>query len=729
MRRREFLRLSAGGLTLAVFSPGLTVERVGSAADDQLASADGVLTIHPDGRVVFVSPYTEMGQGTPTAAAQILADALDTNLDRLEIVHPEGTQAERDESYRDRFNGGGSGGSQSMATAWPALTAIGATARTLLMTAGAKAANATLDATSTTPDRVTVAGKSFSYGELAEAAATLPVPDSPRYRPVSEYRYVGKGRARADLGEIVSGSARYAMDATMDGMVFAGLERCPTCGGAPEIRNRSDVLAIDGVLDVFVLDSKQHMAAAKPAVAVIGRDTWSVLKGRRALDIAWQPADDGYADDAAFWAAMTDGLESTPPNAVQASDGFDDVNTDSLTAISAEYRTPHQNQAIMEPMTMVAHRTADGLKMILSTQYPGSARTRIAELTGLSQDQIDIENRIMGGSFGRRAIPDCLTEAVLVAERVRQPVKLMWTREDDTQHGQYRTASLSRITAHVDADGGIRRWDHSAAQTHPTDPTAIKTLEYGMNDTPYRFEAARFAISGVAGDVNRGPMRSPPHPLKMFAVTSFLDELAHKTNRDPIDLHIDLIGKPREIPLTDWLVNHGHVDNTARHVEVAKLVRELSDWDDQLPDGYGRGFSSGFIFGTHIAMVVTVRWLDERIHIERADCAVHCGRLINPDIARQQVEGGLIYGLSSAMGESITTVHGAVQETNFGNYPLMRFSQAPAINVLFADSDERPSGLGEPPTPPAYAALANAIFAASGRRIRDIPLNRHIRFA
>ncbi len=728
MQRREFLRLSAGGLTLAVIPPGLTVARVDSD-DDALATADGILSIHPDGRVVFVSPYTEMGQGTPTASAQILADALHTDLDKLEIVHPEGTQAQKDESYRDRFNGGGSGGSQSMATAWPALTAIGATARTLLMTAAAAEANATLDDASTVPDAVLVKGQSIRYGDLVARARTLPIPDSPVSRPVGDYQYVGRGRARADLGDIVSGTAPYAMDAGMPGMVFAGLERCPSCGGAAEIRNRAEVLAMDGVLDVFALDSKARMPAAKPAVVVVGRDTWSVMRGRRALDVAWQPAESGYADDRDFWDAMARGLETTQPNTVQESDSFATVDVAGLTELTAAYRTPHQNQAIMEPMAMVAHRSGDRLEIILSTQFPGSARDHIAELTGLSQDRIIVENRIMGGSFGRRAIPDCLTETVLVAERLKKPVKVMWTREDDTRHGQYRTACLSRITASVDDAGRVRRWDHRAIQTHPTDPGAIRTLEYGMNDSPYRFDAARYSIAGIDGDVNRGPMRSPPHPLKTFAVTSFIDEVAHRTGRDPIDLHIELIGEPRDIPLADSLTNHGHVDNTGRHIEVANMVRELSGWDEPLPDGYGRGFSSGFIFGTHVAMVVTVRHVNDRIHIERADCAVHCGRVINPDIARQQVEGGLIYGLSSAMGEVISTEHGAVSQGNFNDYPIMRFDQAPAVRVVFADSDERPSGLGEPPTPPAYAALANAVFAASGKRIREIPLDRHIRFA
>jgi CO/xanthine dehydrogenase Mo-binding subunit len=209
----------------------------------------------------------------------------------------------------------------------------------------------------------------------------------------------------------------------------------------------------------------------------------------------------------------------------------------------------------------------------------------------------------------------------------------------------------------------------------------------------------------------------------------FIDELAAQLGEDPIDLHIRLIGKPRDIPISDWLSDKGHTDNTASTVQVARAVRELSHWDTPLPDGHGKGFSAGFFFGTHLAMVVETAWREEVISIEKVWCAVNCGRVINPDIARQQVEGGTIYGLSSAMGEVITTKEGAVQQGNFNNYPLMRLAQAPDIIIEFIKSDERPSGLGEPATPPAYPALANSIYASSGKRIREIPLNRHIRFA
>jgi CO/xanthine dehydrogenase Mo-binding subunit len=729
MHRRDFLAVSAGGLTLAFSFPSLSITRLAVGSDASLISAHRVLSIADNGKVTFVSPYTEMGQGSPTAAAQIIADALHTNLDEMDVVHPDGTEAQSSETYRNLFNGGGSGGSQSMATAWPALNEIGATARTLLIAAAAESWGVSVADCRTEPDRVVCGTRSLGYGELASAAAELPVPTELTYRPASEFRYVGKNRPRADLAEVLTGRAPYAIDAAMENMLYAGLERCPTCGGTPDVLNRDEVLSIDGVVDVFALDAHAHTENAKPAIVVVGIDTWSVLNGRRALKIDWQPAAASFADEDDFWKSMSRTLESGKANNEQAVGDFDAMDTASMREVSAEYRTPHQNQAMMEPLAMVAWRTDDHLKMIISTQYPGSVRDKIAELTGLGQDAIEIENRIMGGSFGRRFSPDCLTETVLVAERLRKPVKLMWTREDDTRHGQYRNASLSRITATIDGDNRLRRWQHQAVQTHPSDPSKVQAMEYGMNDTPYRFDAARYEIFGLTGDVNLGAMRSPPHPLKSFAVTSFLDELAHQQGRDPIDLHIELIGAPRELPMPEWLANHGHTDNTGRHIELAHRVREMSDWDTPPPAGTGRGFSSGFIFGTHIAMVVTVAWRDERIHIERADCAVHCGRVINPDSARAQVEGGLIYGLSSAMGEAITTSEGAVVEGNFDRYPLLRFSQAPIINVDFVASDERPSGLGEPPTPPAYAALANAIFAASGKRIREIPLNRHIRFA
>jgi len=236
-------------------------------------------------------------------------------------------------------------------------------------------------------------------------------------------------------------------------------------------------------------------------------------------------------------------------------------------------------------------------------------------------------------------------------------------------------------------------------------------------------------MSGIKANVNLGPMRSPPHPAKLFPTVCFIDELAHELGEDPIDLHIRLVGEPRFIEQSEWLAGHGHEDNTSTHVEVAQAVRRLSQWDAPSPEGHGKGFTMGYFFGTHVALVVETVWQDEMISIENVWASVNCGRVINPDIARQQIEGGIIYGLSSAMGEVITTQNGGVQQGNFDTYPLMRLAQAPDIQVEFIPSDERPSGLGEPGTPPAYPALANAIFAASGKRIREIPLSRHIRFA
>lgn len=734
MKRREFL--AAAGSGSVVFAAlgvlgGVRVVNATAADAARLASADAVLVITGSGEVIFTSPYTEMGQGSPTGASMILADELHTDLDAMVIRNHDGRIVQTDPTYGARFNGGGSGGSQSMATAWPAIREIGAAARTTLIETAAAAWAVNAADCETAPDRVVhrSSGRSLAYAELVAEAAKRDVPDEPRYRDPADYRYVGTGRARADMDAILTGRAPYAIDQSLENLVYASIERCPYRTGTVDSFDREAVLAVRGVSDVFAIDPQGAEPAARRGIAVIGRDTWSAMQGRKALNAKWLNPEPAYADEAAFWTAMGERLDAGNPNGEVSVGDFENADLQGLASLTREYRLGYQNQTPMEPITITAHHRGDAFELWVSTQYPSDFRDRIGEMTGLPQDKITIHNTIMGGSFGRRFVRDALTEVIVIAIRLRRPVKVTWTREDDLRAGQYRNASLSRVQAHYDDTGAVRRWRQQAVGTTPRDPSDVKSLGDGMSDQPYRFTPARFEMSGIKANVNLGPMRSPPHPAKLFPTVCFIDELAHELGEDPIDLHIRLIGEPRFIEQGEWLAGNGHEDNTATHVQVAQAVRRLSRWDEPLPDGHGKGFAMGYFFGTHIATVVEVAWRDGMISIEKAWCAVNCGRVINPDAARQQVEGGFVYGLSSAMGEVITTRNGAVQEGNFDTYPLMRLAQAPDVEVEFIDSDERPSGLGEPGTPPAYPALANAIFAASGKRIREIPLARHIRFA
>lgn len=734
MKRREFLAATGAGsvvfATVGVVG-GMRVINATAAGADVLASADSVLSINGKGEVIFISPYTEMGQGSPTSAGMIIADELHTDFNAMAVRNHDGLIALSDETFGARFNGGGSGGSQSMATAWPALREVGAAARTTLIETAAAAWGVNAAECETITDHVIhrESGRKIAYADLVAEAANREVPAALRYRDPADYEFVGTKRARVDTKEILTGRAPYAIDKGMPGLLYASIERSPYRTGEVENFDREAVLAVRGVSDVFAIDPHEVEASARRGIAVIGRDTWSAMQGRKALNATWRNPDAAYADENAFWTAMGERLDAGDPNGELTVGDFENAELEATTPLTREYRLGYQNQTPMEPITITAHHRGDEFEMWVSTQYPQDYRERIAEITGLSQDSIILHNTIMGGSFGRRFVRDAVTEIVLIADKVRQPVKLTWSREDDLRAGQYRNASLSRVQAHFDGNGNVRRWHQRAVGTSPGDPADVSGLSSGMSDQPYRFTPARFEMSGIRANVNLGPMRSPPHPAKLFPTVCFIDELAHELGEDPIDLHIRLIGEPRFIEQSEWLQNHGHEDNTATHIEVAQAVRRLSRWDEPLPEGHGKGFSVGYFFGTHIAVVVETAWRDEMISIENAWCVVNCGRVINPDIARQQVEGGLIYGLSSAMGEVLTTRNGAVQQGNFDTYPLMRMAQAPDVHVEFIDSQARPSGLGEPATPPAYPALANAIFAASGKRIREIPLARHINFA
>jgi isoquinoline 1-oxidoreductase beta subunit len=730
MKRRQFLK-HTGVFTVIAATGGLQIVNANPGNPALLSSPDLVLSIDEAGKVIFVSPYTEMGQGSPTAASMIIADELDTDLERLELRHHDGRVVQTNPDYADRFNGGGSGGSQSMASGWTALREIGATARTTLIAAAAIQWSVDAGECDTNMDCVLhkPSGRTIGYADLVAAAAQMKVPEDLRYRSPGQYRYIGNKHKRADTRQILSGRAPYAMDYMAPDMLYASIERCPTIAGVPAEFDRERVLAVSGVIDVFKLDPRKAEKRAKCSVVVVAKDTWSAMQGRKQLRVQWKDDAATFPDEPAFWSAMQKQLDDGKANEELTIGKFDEIDLGKLEQSAEYYRLGHQNQTPMEPIAMTAHHQGDRFELWTSTQYPMDFRDRIAEITGLNQDHITLHNTIMGGSFGRRYVRDAVTEVIMIADHLRQPVKLVWTREDDIRNGQYRNASLSKVEAHFDDAGKLHRWYQKAVQTSPDDPSEVKSLSSGMSDQAYQFETARYEMHGLKGNVNLGPMRSPPHPAKLFPTVCFIDELAHRFGEDPIDLHIRLIGSYRELPQGEWLAGLGHVDNTGTHVQVANTVRAMSEWDKPLPEGHGKGFAVGYMFGTHLAMVVETAWQDEMISIEKVWCAVNCGRVINPDIARQQVEGGTIYGLSGAMGEVITTAGGAVQQSNFHDYPIMRFAQAPEIDVKFIKSDERPSGLGEPATPPAYPALANSIFASSGQRIREIPLKRHIKFA
>ena len=463
MKRREFLAHS-GAFSLVALAGGLQIAHASPATATALNSPDWVLSIKDSGQVIFTSPYTEMGQGSPTAASMILADELDTDLDKLQLLDHDGLVALTDPTYGTRFNGGGSGGSQSMATGWPALRTIGATARSMLIEAAALAWAVDASECDTDTDCVlhTSSGRRLTYAELVASAAALPVTENPRFRPSSAYQYIGKGRARPDMKQILTGQASYASDQQVPGMLYASIERCPYIAGKPVGYDREQALKVAGVVDVFFINPSEIEKAAKCSIVVVATDTWSALQGRRQLRDKWQDEKPAFQNEDDFWSVMERKLGAEGANAEVTVGDFDGAQLDGLQELAADYRLGYQNQTPMEPISMTAHHKGDEFELWTGTQYPSDFRERIAEITGLEQDKITLHNTIMGGSFGRKYVRDGLTEVVMIAEKLKKPVKLVWTREDDIRNGQYRNASLMKLQAHFDEQGQLKRWYQKA---------------------------------------------------------------------------------------------------------------------------------------------------------------------------------------------------------------------------------------------------------------------------
>ena len=401
MKRREFLTHSAT-FSLLSLAGGLSIVKAGPAQLSALNSADRVLSIDDSGLVVFTSPYTEMGQGSPTAASMIIADELDTDLDKLQLRNHDGLIVLTDPTFGTRFNGGGSGGSQSMASGWPALRAIGATARTLLMEAAALAWTVDVSECDTAIDCVVhhSSGRHLTYAELVASAAALPLTATPQYRPASAYRYIGKARARPDMKQILTGRAPFASDQQLPGMLYASIERCPYIAGKKIGFDRKQAKALPGVIDVFAIEPGEFEKASKSSVVVVAKDTWSALQGRRKLRDKWQDEKPAYEDETDFWGVMERQLTRGAANAELTVGDFEGAELDDLQELAASYRLGYQNQTPMEPISMTAHHKGDAFELWTGTQYPSDFRERIAEITGLAQDQITLHNTIMGGHLG-----------------------------------------------------------------------------------------------------------------------------------------------------------------------------------------------------------------------------------------------------------------------------------------------------------------------------------------
>ena len=719
LSRRTFVKIGAvgaGGLVL-----GFSLRHV-LAGDPELPPTDAAfapdawLRIGEDGSVTVEVAKSEMGQGVSTALPQLVAEELEVPLERVTFsfapAHP---------AYHDPMMGMQvTGGSTSVMSAFDPLRRAGATAREMLRRAaaerwGVEAGSVRMEAGfALGPD-----DRSAGYGELATAAAALPVPEEVALKPAADFALIGTSPDRLDVPAKTTGSAAFGIDAGPPDARVAVVARCPVFGGKVASYDASAALAVEGVEEVVEIAS---------GLAVVASGYWPATKGREALEIEWDEGEAAGLDDAGIARRMRAALVEGGRVAHEAGDV--DTALGSGTRLEAEYDLPYLAHSTMEPMNCTALVEGGRCTVWAPTQFQdapammgGGARGAAAKAAGLSADAVEIRTTFLGGGFGRRAEHDFVVEAVQVAAAVEGPVKVVWSREDDVRHDFYRPASHHRLTASLGDDGRPTAWSHEIAvqsimarlvpgwlprfaaswagvMPHGIDPTAVEAAE----NAPYGIENVRVSWSEVELPIPVGFWRSVGNSQNGFVVESFVDELAAAAGRDPYEYRRELLA------------------DQPRHRAVLDAAAGAAGWGETPPEGRARGIAVVASFGSYVAEVAEVSVEDGRPRVHKVWCAVDCGTVVNPRIVRAQMESAIVYGLSAALDGKITIRDGRVVEGNFDDYPALRIDEAPEVEVVLVPSGDAPGGVGEPGLPPLAPAVTNALFALTGQRIRALPI-------
>jgi isoquinoline 1-oxidoreductase beta subunit len=734
LSRREFLQttgIASGGLVFA-----MTLGYPRSAAGASNVAPSVYVNIRDDDVVEIYCHRSEMGQGIRTSLPQVIADELEADWDRIELL-----QAPGDAKYGDQ----NTDGSTSIRKHFDLLRTAGASAREMLIAAAAMEWG--MPAAELVARNHAIhheaSGRSAAYGDLVASAAELEVPEDVTFKDPADYRYIGKPMDLIDGVAMTTGAGIYGTDTVLPGMLYASVERCPVFGGTVKSVDDAKALKVAGVEQVVQMPDGTSPPGYNPlgGVAVLASNTWSAEQGRKALAIEWETGLNAEYDSASYRQQLVDTSHKEGKTVMNRGD----VNAAFGTAdrvIEADYYAPHLSHAPMEPPAASAMMHEDGsVEIWAATQDPQSIQGTVAALLGIDKTQVKINVTLLGGAFGRKSKADFSAEAAWLAKKTGKPVKVSWSREDDIRHGYYHTVSAQYLKGALDDEGNTTAWLHrsvfpSIGSTFSAEATGPANFELGLGmiDNPYAVPNMRLESGDAKAHVRIGWLRSVCNIYHAFAVCSFADELAHEAAADPRDYLLRLAGSPRKVnPADDGAEysNYGqsldvHPIDTARYAAVIRKVSDMAGWGRNLPDGHGLGISVHRSFLSTVGAVAEVRVDGEgKLHVEELWIAIDAGLVVNPDRVAAQMEGAGIFGMSLALHGEITAKDGVIEQGNYDTYPVIRMSEAPkAINVHIMDVDAPPGGVGEPGVPPVAPAIVNAYFAATGKRVRELPLKK-----
>jgi isoquinoline 1-oxidoreductase beta subunit len=743
--RRRFLKgaFTAGALVLGVrFFPQALWAAVrkplyGPDVKDAVLNPNLFVGIEPDGTVIIVAHRSEMGTGIRTSLPRVVADELDADWTRVKLQQGIGDA---------RYGSQNTDGSHSVREFFDVMREMGGSARLMLVRAAAERWKVSPDECETRMSMVIhpPTGRKLGYGELASAAAKLPVPQKQelQFKPSAKWRYIGKSAPLYDLAGICTGKPLYGIDTSLDGMVYASVEHPPVLGGKVKSYDDSEARRVPGVHRTVQLPTFKPPYAfqALGGVAVIADNTWAAFQGRSKLKIEWDNGPNASYNSGEY-RKMLEETARKPGKVARNVGDVDAAFAKGGKIVEAEYYTPHVAHAPMEPPNAVAEYRDGKVTAWAPTQNPQAVQDAVAAALGIKKENVICHVTLLGGAFGRKSMPDYVVEAALLSKAVGRPVKVTWRREDDIKFDYFHSVAAMYMKAALGENGKPIAWLQrsvfpSLMSTFNADQMYGAPLEVGMgwNDIPYDIPNLRVENGPAKAHVRIGWLRSVANIYHGFAVQSFSDELAHVAQRDPVEYLLDLIGPPRIIDLKSinyWNYN-GNAEqypiDTSRLRRVVEMVADQAGWGKRrLGKGSGLGIAAHRSFLTYVATVVEVEVNDKgEVKIPRVDTVVDAGLVVNPDIVRNQFEGAAVFGTSVARTGEITATNGVIDQSNFDSYPVARITDAPYYTkVTLVESNAPPAGVGEPGVPPFVPAFCNAIYAATGKRIRELPLSKY----
>ncbi|GAA6205131.1 MULTISPECIES: molybdopterin cofactor-binding domain-containing protein [Thalassotalea] len=712
--RRNFIKASGvatTGLVLGVAIPSQAIA-FDHSEHESAFNPNAFIHLQENGDLLLYCGRCEMGQGISTALPAAVADEMEADWSRVTVQ-----QADGDEKYGPQ----GTGGSASIRVMYEPMREAGAAAKLMLVAAAAKVWQTTVDDCEAKNHFVynKSSGKKLSFGQLASLAATQPVPEKPTLKTKAAYNYIGKALPRHDQGKVVIGERIYGVDTKMPGLKYAAITHCPVLGGTLKSLEKDEALAMKGVLDVIVVDRLAVPYGSIGGVAVVADNTWTAQQALAKLKIAWDLGENASYDTVEYKKQLVKNVESPAELATERGD----VNSAFATAaktLKATYTGGHLSHSPMEPNASVVFVEKDKCEVWAATQSPADIQKVLAGYLKRDPKDIIVHVTMAGGAFGRKFKCDYVHEAAVLSEKTGFPIQLTWSREEDMRTGYYHSINAQHIEASLDENGAVTGWLHRTAFPPIAslfNPAAVKPGKddvAAVDNYPFGLPNFRSEIGDAKAHTRIGWYRAVYAIFYGFSFSTFADELAYKAGKDPLTF-------------LNQLYDANDIAEQKEQVERSKNVLEIaakqSGWYERenLPKGQGIGLAVHYSFQSYVAMAVRVESDGENIKVLEVDCVIDCGQVLNLDGATAQMEGAVVMGMSLALSTEITFREGAVVNSNFHNYPVMRINDMPKVNVHIVESDHKPTGLGEPGVAPFAPALSNAVFAASGKRYRDIP--------